>query len=225
MNLKKSMLTLVSKWLKKMGYSLIPTYAIINKEETMNYQKIKSLYPNAIKGIFEVLEKELNKQDWSDDNKCHFLAQCAHESAGFRIITENLNYSVEGLKKIFPKYFLYVKNPLEYARRPEKIANVVYANRMGNGDEKSGDGWKYRGRGIIQITGKYNYDLCLKAIGRDDPDYLATPEGAVISAIWFWKKNFLDKEYNITTITKRVNGGVNGLNDRKEQYKKIKAVM
>lgn len=191
----------------------------------MQVSKLKTIYPNAIKGILDILEIELNKLDWSDDNKCHFLAQCAHESGGFRVVSENLNYSVDGLKKVFPKYFTYGRNPIKYARRPEKIANVVYANRLGNGDEKSGDGWKYHGRGIIQITGKYNYDLCLKAIGRDDPEYLSTPEGAVLSAIWFWKKNVLYKEFDIVTISKRVNGGVNGLNDRKEQYKKIKGVL
>ena len=186
----------------------------------MNFKNIKKLYPNAVEGILDILETELNKLEWSDDNKCHFLAQCSHESGGFRRLTENLNYSVEGLKKIFPKYFRD-KNPEDYARKPEKIANLVYANRMGNGDENSGDGWRYRGRGIIQITGKNNYKMCLEDINQSDPDYLATPEGAVLSAIWFWKKNFLDKEYNIITITKRVNGSVNGLGDRTNHYNRI----
>lgn len=186
----------------------------------MNFKNLKKLYPNAIEGILDVLEEELNKLEWSDNNKCHFLAQCSHESGGFRRLTENLNYSVEGLKKIFPKYFRD-KNPEDYARNPEKIANLVYANRMGNGDENSGDGWKYRGRGIIQITGKNNYQKCLKDLGVSNPEFLETIEGAVISAIWFWNKNSLYKEHDITIITKRVNGGINGLNDRKEHYNRI----
>jgi putative chitinase len=187
----------------------------------MNFKNIKKLYPNAIEGILDILEIELNKLDWSGDNKCHFLAQCSHESGGFRRLTENLNYSVEGLKKIFPKYFRD-KNPEDYARKPEKIANLVYANRMGNGDENSGEGWKYRGRGIIQITGKNNYQKCLKDLEVSDPEFLGTIEGAVLSAIWFWESNSLYKEHDITIITKRVNGGINGLNDRKEHYNKIK---
>lgn len=187
----------------------------------MQIEKIKNLYPNAIPGLLDVLISELNKKEWSDENKIHFLAQCAHESGEFRFIKENLNYSVEGLKKIFPRYF-FSRDPFLYARNPEKIANAVYSNRLGNGDEKSGDGWKYRGRGIIQITGKTNYSRCMTALGVNDPNYLETLEGAVKSAIWFWEVNYLDREKDIVRITKRINGGTNGLENRKIQYRKLR---
>lgn len=189
----------------------------------MNILNLKKLYPNATVGIFEVLETELNKETWSDDNKMKFLAQCAHESGYFRRLVENLNYSLEGLIKVFPKYFKYgFRDPYEYRNKPQKIANIVYANRLGNGNEKSGDGWKYRGRGLIQITGKANYDKCLAALGRTEPEYLETVEGAVRSAIWYWKVNLLYNEQNMNLITKRINGGYNGLEDRINQYKRIK---
>ena len=192
----------------------------------MNILNLKNIYPNAVVGIFEVLEVELNKETWSDENKQMFLAQCAHESGYFRRFSENLNYSLEGLLKVFPKYFKYgFRDPYEYRNKPQRIANVVYANRMGNGDEKSGDGWKYRGRGLIQITGKNNYTKCLNDLGRTEPEYLETPEGAVRSAIWFWKTNLLYNEVNMNVITRRINGGFNGLEDRIQQLKKIKAIV
>lgn len=192
----------------------------------MNILNLKKIYPNAVVGIFEVLEVELNKETWSDENKQMFLAQCAHESGYFRRFSENLNYSLEGLLKVFPKYFKYgFRDPYEYRNKPQRIANVVYANRMGNGDEKSGDGWKYRGRGLIQITGKNNYTKCLNDLGRTEPEYLETPEGAVRSAIWFWKTNLLYNEVNMNVITRRINGGFNGLEDRIQQLKKIKAIV
>lgn len=193
-------------------------------EIEMDLSKVKLLYPNAIKGLMDVLIAELNKQTWSDENKILFLAQCAHESGYFRFIKENLNYSAKGLKTIFPRYF-FTRDAMLYAYKPEKIANAVYANRMGNGDEKSGDGWKYRGRGIIQITGKTNYTKCLNSLGVTDPDYLETLEGAVKSAIWFWKANLLYNEKDMVVITKRINGGVNGLDDRKAQYRRIKGIV
>lgn len=192
----------------------------------MNILNLKKIYPNATVGIFEVLEVELSKETWSDENKQMFLAQCAHESGYFRRFSENLNYSLEGLLKVFPKYFKYgFRDPYEYRNKPQRIANVVYANRMGNGDEKSGDGWKYRGRGLIQITGKNNYTKCLNDLGRTEPEYLETPEGAVRSAIWFWKTNLLYNEVNMNVITRRINGGFNGLEDRIQQLKKIKAIV
>lgn len=193
---------------------------------SLNIINLKNLYPNAIPGIFEVLEVELNKEDWSDENKMMFIAQCAHESAYFRRLSENLNYSMDGLIKIFPKYFKYgYRDPYEYKYKPEKIANVVYANRLGNGSEKTGDGWRYRGRGLIQITGKYNYVKCLAALERKEPEYLETVEGAVRSAIWFWKTNFLNSLTDMKAITKRINGGLNGLTDRNNQLNRIKTLV
>lgn len=157
----------------------------------------------------------------------HFMAQIEHES-GLKPISENLNYSAEGLGKTFKKYFPTVVLANQYARQPEKIANRVYANRMGNGDEASGEGWKYRGRGFIQVTGKENYfrlandtDLdCLK-----NPDLLLEEANAMVSALWFWNLKGLNKFADlddITTITKRINGGLNGFEHRKELLKKYK---
>lgn len=154
----------------------------------------------------------------------HFFGQCAHESGNFKVFSENLNYSADGLTKIFKKYFPTVASTAGYARKPEKIANKVYANRMGNGPESSGDGWKFRGRGPIQLTGKDNYTAFANDIGRKDvltnPDIVAT-ELAFESALWFFRKNNLlavaDKGVStavITQITKRVNGGTHGLDDR-----------
>lgn len=154
----------------------------------------------------------------------HFFGQCAHESGNFKVFSENLNYSADGLTKIFKKYFPTLAAAQGYARKPEKIANKVYANRMGNGPEASGDGWKFRGRGPIQLTGKDNYTAFANDIGRPDvltnPDIVAT-ELAFESALWFFRKNGLlavaDKGVStavITQITKRVNGGTHGLDDR-----------
>lgn len=154
----------------------------------------------------------------------HFFSQISHES-GLKPIAENLNYSAQGLMQTFSKYFT-TNDSLLFARKPEKIANRVYANRMGNGDEKSGDGWKYRGRGFIQITGKINYfqlandtDLdCLK-----NPDLLLQEANAMISALWFWNKAGLNKladKNDIKGITRKINGGYNGLEHRTELLKK-----
>ena len=158
----------------------------------------------------------------------HFLAQCGHESGGFKAVRENLNYSVEGLVKIFPKYFPTVESAKDYSRNPEKIANKVYGGRMGNGDEASGDGFKFRGRGYIQLTGKLNYSAFDGAVADDilkDPDLVAT-KYPLLSAGWFWGKNNLnalaDKgalDGDVTAITKRVNGGTLGLADRQKHFK------
>jgi putative chitinase len=167
----------------------------------------------------------------------HFFAQTSHESGGFKSLSENLNYSADGLVKIFRKYFPDVVAATPYARNPEKIANKVYGGRMGNGDEASGDGFKYRGRGAIQLTGKDNYAAFAKAIDR--PDVLTNPdivsgELAFESAMFFFDKNKLwdicDKGINdetITTLTKRINGGTIGLEDRKKhtyEYAKLLGV-
>ena len=156
-----------------------------------------------------------------------FIAQCAHESGGFRFLKENLNYRAVSLKKTFPKYFPTDAIAQDYASRPNKqeaIANRVYANRMGNGDEASGDGWRYLGRGLIQLTGKNNYTLFAAAIDtplEDIPEYLQTFEGAVQSACWFWEQNNLNKwadAGDILNMTKRINGGTIGLDDRIKHY-------
>lgn len=192
----------------------------------MEITKLKSLYPNAVPGIIDTLAKELENVTWPDENKIHFLAQLAHESGGFRFIKENLNYSAQGLMKVFPKYFKYGRHdPYRYERKPNAIADIVYANRLGNGDEKSHDGSKYKGRGLIQLTGKCNYEKCMKALGITDPSYFETNEGAVKSAIWFWTSQGLQTSNDILLITKHVNGGLNGYDDRVSQRQKIRKLL
>ena len=156
----------------------------------------------------------------------HFFAQTAHETGGFKAFSENLNYSADGLNKIFPKYFKNAgRDANAFARNPEKIANIVYASRMGNGDIESGDGWKYRGRGALQLTGKSNYEAFAKYLGHNEvlenPDLVAT-KYAFESAMFFFERNKLwticDQGINdaaILVLTKRINGGTHGLEDRK----------
>ena len=156
----------------------------------------------------------------------HFLAQCGHESGGFRVVNENLNYSAKGLQGIFKKYFPTSVLAEQYQRKPEKIANRVYASRMGNGDETSGEGFKFRGRGYIQLTGKQNYTAFGKAIGVDiaaNPDLVAT-KYPLLSAAWFFSKNCLAKckdasDASVLAVTKCVNGGTIGLADRQNHFK------
>ena len=158
----------------------------------------------------------------------HFLAQAAHESGNFKFLKENLNYSADSLLKVFPKYFKDKVTADKYARNPEKIANRVYASRMGNGDEASGEGFKFRGRGYIQLTGKDNYKAFSNFIGEDcvaNPD-LVSDKYPLISAAWFFDKNNLwticDKGASdevVTSVTKRVNGGTHGLADRLSKFK------
>ena len=165
------------------------------------------------------------------ERAAHFFAQTAHESGGFKAFSENLNYSADGLNKIFPKYFKRAgRDANAYHRNPEKIANVVYSNRMGNGDEASGDGWKFRGRGALQLTGKDNYAAFAKYLNKpeilDNPDLVAT-EYSFESAMFFFDNNKLwsicDRgvtDEAILALTKRINGGTHGLADRTEKTKK-----
>jgi putative chitinase len=166
----------------------------------------------------------------SPNRAAHFFAQTAHESGNFRSFSENLNYSAQGLRNIFRKYFPTDALANQYARKPQAIANRVYANRMGNGDEASGDGFAFRGRGALQLTGKSNFKAFSDYIGRPDvmtnPDLVAT-ELAFESALWFFDKNKLwsicDQGINdaaILALTKRINGGTHGLDDRKAKTKK-----
>ena len=152
-----------------------------------------------------------------------FVAQCAHESGNLKFVKENLNYSAQGLCRTFGKYFT-PDTAQKYNRNPEAIANRVYANRMGNGPEESGDGWRFRGRGLIQLTGHDNYVKCGQGLDVDlmnTPDYLETPEGAARSAGWFWDSRDLNKLADIgdlKTMTKKINGGFIGLEDRITHY-------
>ena len=156
-----------------------------------------------------------------------FIAQCAHESGGFMVLKENLNYKPASLRKLFSKYFPTDELAQQYCSKPNKqeaIANRIYASRMGNGDESSGDGYRFCGRGLIQLTGRSNYQAFADSLEmdiNDVPEYLATFEGAAQSACWFWETNKLNQwadAGDILTLTKRINGGTIGLEDRKKHY-------
>ena len=190
----------------------------------MNVDKLKGHVPDTvIAQIPGVVEKfEIN----TPLRLAHFLAQCGHESGGFKAVSENLNYGAAGLQSIFKKYFTAV-SAKEYERKPEKIANIVYANRMGNGPQASGEGYKFRGRGYIQLTGKDNYSAFDKTVEDDilaSPDLVAT-KYPLLSAAWFFHKNGLHKiadegatDAVVTKVTKRVNGGTIGLPDRIKHF-------
>jgi len=198
----------------------------------MNLDKLKGHVPDTvIAQIPGVMEKfGVN----TPLRLAHFLAQCGHESGGFRLTQENLNYSAKGLMGIFKKYFPTQALADAYARKPEKIANKVYGNRMGNGPEASGEGFKFRGRGYIQLTGKQNYTAFDLAVEDDilaNPD-LVSSKHALASAAWFWKKNGLNLIADtgsstevVTKITKRVNGGTIGLADRIKHFKEYHALL
>ena len=169
----------------------------------------------------------------NENRAAHFFAQCAHESGNWKATSENLNYGAKGLRGIFGKYFPTEGVAKNYERQPQRIANRVYANRMGNGPESSGDGWKFRGRGFLQLTGHDNYEALSKYINRPDimenPDLVAG-ELAIESALWFFDRNKLwgicDQGINdaaILALTKRINGGTHGLDDRKLKTKKYAA--
>jgi putative chitinase len=159
----------------------------------------------------------------------HFFAQLEHES-NLKPIAENLNYSAKALRRVFKKYFQSNEIAECYARKPERIANRVYANRMMNGNEMSGDGWRYRGRGFIQITGKANYLVLSKDTGIDylnNPDLLLNEADSMISALWFWNKNNINKYADlddVKKVTRTINGGYNGLKHRKELLEKYKTI-
>ena len=162
----------------------------------------------------------------------HFLAQVLHESGHLKYKSENLNYSAQALLKVFPKYFKNTAEANTYARQPVKIANRVYANRMGNGNEASGEGWKYRGRGLIQITGKTNYNICGKFCDMDLIHYpdsiLEHADINIKAACWYWTNRNLNQyadNDDIVTITKKINGGLNGLQDRTSILQKAKATL
>ena len=190
----------------------------------MNVDKLKGHVPDTvIAQIPSIVDKfEIN----TALRLAHFLAQCGHESGGFKLVKENLNYSGKGLLATFPKYFT-TETAVLYERKAEKIANMVYANRMGNGDKTTGDGYRFRGRGFIQLTGHDNYAAFGKAIGEDilaSPDLVAT-KYPLASAAWFWNKNKINAIADggatsevVAKVTRRVNGGVIGLDDRIKHF-------
>ena len=170
---------------------------------------------------YSALEKLL--PDYNIDNPqrlANFLGQCYHESGGFVFIKENLNYRWQSLRKVFAKYFPTDQLAQQYEKQPQKIANRVYASRMGNGPEESGDGWRFCGRGLIQVTGRDNYSwfaASLQITPEEASEYMETFEGAAQSACWFWETNNLNKfvdANDIRGLTRAINGGYNGLDDR-----------
>lgn len=197
----------------------------------LKLDKLKGHVPDAV--IAQIPDCAAKFQINTPLRLAHFLAQCGHESAGFKATQENLNYSADGLNKIFGKYFRDV-NAASYARQPEKIASRVYANRMGNGNEASKEGYKYRGRGYIQLTGKDNYSAFDKTVDEDilnNPDLVAT-KYPLLSAAWFWNSRSLNNSADggatdaaVTAITKKVNGGTIGLADRIKHFKEYYALL
>jgi len=194
---------------------------------TFTKEQLQSIIGNNpdLDGWYEALSSVLPEYEIDSPQRvAAFIAQCTHESGGFKRLKENLNYKWESLRKVFPKYFSTDELAQEYAHKQEQIANRVYGGRMGNGDESSGDGFRYCGRGLIQLTGKNNYTKFAESIGmavEEVPALLETFEGAVKSACWFWKTNNLNQyadSGDILTMTKRINGGTIGLEDRIKHY-------
>ena len=191
---------------------------------------LQQLCPQTKKSVLELYAVPLHEvAEYYDmyqnmNRAAAFVAQTAHESGGFNFVKENLNYGAKGLATTFKKYFPTEADANPYERQPEKIANRVYANRMGNGDEASGDGYRFCGRGLIQLTGRNNYTKFAADLGisvEDTVAYLETPAGAVSSAGWFWDQNNLNQycdKNDFVTLTKRINGGTIGLEDRQHHY-------
>jgi putative chitinase len=219
-------------WAKLMGESTQSAPAVITEPAPvatvggLKLEKLKGHIPDAV--IAQIPDTAAKFNINTPLRLAHFLAQCGHESGGFRVTQENLNYSAKGLMGIFKKYFPTQQLAEAYQRQPQKIANKVYASRMDNGSEASGDGFKFRGRGYIQLTGRANYTAFGKAINEDianNPD-VVSGKYALLSAAWFWSKNGLNtladggaSDQVVTSITKRVNGGTIGLPDRIKHFK------
>jgi putative chitinase len=219
-------------WAKLMGESVQSAPVVITEPAPvasvggLKLEKLKGHIPDAV--IAQIPDTASKFNINTPLRLAHFLAQCGHESGGFRVTQENLNYSAKGLMGIFKKYFPTQQLAESYQRQPQKIANKVYASRMDNGNEASGDGFKFRGRGYIQLTGRANYTAFGKAINEDianNPD-VVSGKYALLSAAWFWSKNGLNKladggasDQVVTSITKRVNGGTIGLPDRIKHFK------
>lgn len=208
--------------------------------EAITSETLRKIYPlsNNIERYAGALDKAMQECGIDTAERARaFLVQIGHESAQLNLIEENLNYSAQALRKVFPKYFRTTQEASSYAHHPERIANRVYAGRMGNGSEDSGDGWKFRGRGLIQITGRDNYVSMSALMGKDLtiwPDALLMPLDACRSAALWWKANGLnaladklatDERKTFEAITKRVNGGLNGIEDRWAIYQRAKAAI
>ena len=217
-------------WAKIMGETIsVPTPVAPTPIVSVGGLKLDKLKGHIPDAVIEMIPDTAAKFEINTPLRlAHFLAQCGHESGGFKATQENLNYSAKGLAGIFKKYFPTEAAAAPYARQPQKIASKVYGGRMGNGPESTGEGYKFRGRGYIQLTGKENYTAFGKSIGEDmvaNPDMVASTY-ALLSAAWFFSKNGLHKiadegasDLVVTKITKRVNGGTIGLPDRIKHFK------
>jgi len=216
-------------WNKIMG-TTTPTsapVAVVKSTGPMKIENLKGHIPDAV--LLQIPDTVAKFDLGTPLRLAHFLAQCGHESAGFKAVVENLNYGAKGLQSIFKKYFPTEAKALEYERKPEKIANLVYANRMSNGDEASGDGWRFRGMGYIQLTGRANYTAFNKFVDDDvvaNPDLVAT-KYPLLSAGWFFHTNGIHRladggasKANVEAVTRRVNGGLIGIDHRFSEFEK-----
>jgi len=215
-------------WDKLNGSTPQSTPVVVQSTTPLKLEKLKGHIPDVV--LLQIPDTVAKFDLGTPLRLAHFLAQCGHESAGFKAVVENLNYGAKGLQSIFKKYFPTEAKALEYERKPEKIANLVYANRMSNGDEKSGDGFKFRGRGYIQLTGRANYTAFNRFVDNDDvvtnPDLVAT-KYPLLSAGWFFNSNGIHRiadagasRATVEAVTRRVNGGLIGIEDRVSHFNK-----
>ena len=210
-------------WETIMKEDVVMTPKVVPSVGGLNLDKLKGHIPDSV--IAQIPEVATKFKIDTPLKLAHFLAQCGHESGGFKLVQENLNYSADGLKRIFPRHFPGTLAE-SYARNPQRIASRAYGGRMGNGDENSGDGWKYRGRGYIQLTGKNNYSEFDKFVDEnilENPDLVAT-KYPLLSAAWFFSRNCLNRaidasDATVTSVTRCVNGGVIGLADRLKHFR------
>jgi len=212
----------------------IPT---VKKQDLLTAVQLQEVMPQAreenIEKYLQPLNELMSEYDINTPmRQAQFLAQIAHESGSFKYCVENLNYSAKALRAVFGKYFKDDSSAEQHARKPEAIANIVYANRMGNGNTDSGDGWKFRGRGLIQLTGRDNYEQCGQGINQglvENPDHLSEhASAAVAAACWYWNSRKLNQDADqddVKAITKKINGGYNGLEDRIEFLERAKKVL
>lgn len=187
-------------------------------------ERFNKVFPNAVSGMYDAIDKQIAVAGCiTKPQQAMFLAQYGHETQGYTRLSENLNYSANGLVNVFRKYFPTLLLAKQYERKPQAIANKVYANRMGNGSEASGDGWKYRGRGLPHVTGKDNYGKFQAWLGKTvDPEELSTDLNLAIKAgVWYWLANGLANLGSVEKVTVRINGGTNGLEERCKLYRAL----
>lgn len=187
-------------------------------------ERFNKVFPDAVSGMYDAIDKQIAVAGCiTKPQQAMFLAQYGHETQGYTRLSENLNYSANGLVNVFRKYFPTLLLAKQYERKPQAIANKVYANRMGNGSEASGDGWKYRGRGLPHVTGKDNYGKFQAWLGKTvEPEELSTDLNLAIKAgVWYWVVNGLASLGSVEKVTVRINGGTNGLEERCKLYRAL----